>query len=196
MNPRGPRKKGDRPGIPPRVLQPGTAGPRRFGRRRSHRPLLVPVVGAVAVIVVALVIVGALAGSDNGGSGDKPSHQSSKGKAAGPTTTNETSAASSTPTTTTASGRVSVELRSISDVWVCLVDDRGRTLVNSETLTANQTRGPFDARGFEVTFGNGSVQMTVNGQQAKVPQVAEPIGFRITPTATKRLSAGAGPSCT
>jgi hypothetical protein len=155
-----------------------------------------PVLGVLAVIVVALVIVGVFAGSNDGGNGAKPSHHRSKSTPPAPTTTTETSAASTTATTTTPSGQASVELSATADVWVCLVDDRGRALVNSETLTANQTRGPFDGSGFEVTFGNGSVQMTVNGQPAKIPAVTEPIGFRITPSGAKRLSAGAGPSCT
>lgn len=201
MNPEGPRKKGNRKRIPPGVLQPGTAGRRRFGHRRSPRSVLVPVLGGLGVIVIVLVIVGLVAGSDNGGNGDsaKPAHQRSKGPA--PAEASETPPSASTGTTTattatTPSGQVSLALRSTADVWVCLVDERGRALVNSETLTANQTRGPFDGRQFEVTFGNGSVQMTVNGQPAKVPAVAEPIGFRITSTGAKRLSAGAGPSCT
>jgi hypothetical protein len=78
---------------------------------------------------------------------------------------------------------------------VCLVNDRGQALVNGETLTPDEVRGPYDAPAFDVTFGNGSVQMTVDGQSAKVPPVAEPLGYRITPSGARKLDPSAQPTC-
>ena len=98
-------------------------------------------------------------------------------------------------TSTTPSGQVSVELRATAPVWVCLVDDRGNPVVDSETLSADQTRGPFSGSRFEVTFGNGSVEMTVDGQPARVPAVAEPIGYRITPNGVRTLDPSSQPTC-
>ena len=193
MNERGP-KKGDRKPIPPQVLQPGTAGRRRFSRRRSPRSVLIPVLGFVAVVVLALAIVGALVSSDNG---SEPAPKPAK-KAPSPTTTGETPTAVAGETTTSPEpgSTVSLQLHATADVWVCLVDDTGRPLVNSETLTAGEKRGPFDGRGFEVTFGNGSVRMTVDDQPADVPAVSEPIGFRIAPGKVRRLDPSSQPSCT
>ena len=39
------------------------------------------------------------------------------------------------------------------------------------------------------------IELTVNGEPAKVPQLAEPVSFRITPDGTRRLSPGGGPTC-
>jgi hypothetical protein len=75
------------------------------------------------------------------------------------------------------------------------VDESGNALVDGETLTTNEARGPFNGGGFEVTFGNGSVEMTVDGEPAQVPAVAEPIGYRITPRGVRRLDPSAQPTC-
>jgi hypothetical protein len=88
-----------------------------------------------------------------------------------------------------------VELNATADVWVCLVDERNRPLVDGETLSTGETRGPFTAIAFEATFGNGSVEMTVNGQPADIPPSASPLNYRITATAVKQLASGAGPTC-
>ncbi|HEX2359557.1 MAG TPA: hypothetical protein VHH72_07045, partial [Solirubrobacterales bacterium] len=79
--------------------------------------------------------------------------------------------------------------------WVCLVDDRDRALVNGETLTSAERRGPFDGSAFEVTLGNGSVEMTVDGRPAVVPPVAEPLGYRITPRGVRELAPSLRPDC-
>jgi hypothetical protein len=88
-----------------------------------------------------------------------------------------------------------VELRPSADVWVCLVDDRGRPLVDGETLASGESRGPFTAPGFELTLGNGSLEMTVNGQPADVPPSASPLNYRITSSGVKQLDAASGPTC-
>ena len=54
-------------------------------------------------------------------------------------------------------------------VWVCLVDNPGRPLIDAETLTPDQQRGPFKARGFRVTFGNGAIAMTVDDRASRDP---------------------------
>jgi hypothetical protein len=46
-----------------------------------------------------------------------------------------------------------------------------------------------------VTFGNGSVEMTVDGQPARIPQAAEPVGYRITSSGVRRLDASSQPTC-
>jgi hypothetical protein len=76
-----------------------------------------------------------------------------------------------------------------------LIDADNRALVD-ETVPPGETRGPFDGRAFEVTFGNGSVRMTVDGQDANVPPLAEPLGYRITPRGIHRLDSTSQPTCT
>jgi cytoskeleton protein RodZ len=173
--------------VPPTVIHTGS-----LKRPRSVRPAALAIAGLVTVILLGVVIGVSLGGSGNGG-GAKQVHKHAGVAGSGRISTTSTAAAGTT--TTAPGGLVSVELRATDLVWVCLVDDRGRPEVNSETLTSGETRGPYDAAGFEATFGNGSIELTVNGAPAKVPQLAEPVSFRITPDGTHRLSPGGGPTC-
>jgi cytoskeleton protein RodZ len=180
--------------IPGSVIKLGSLRQNRPVRRGGSikwGPVGKVLAGVLAVVVVGLIIVGSIMGGSDDGGGGKPKGEKEHGtKAAGPATT------TTTTTSTVASGEVSVELRSTATVWVCLVDDDGNQLVDSETLSANETRGPFSAGGFDVTFGNGSVEMTVDGEAQQVPQVAEPIGYRITPTGVRTLDPSSHPTCT
>jgi hypothetical protein len=164
--------------IPSKVLRPGVVK-----RRRSVNPraLLAGVLASAAAVALGLAIVGAVGGSDE--DGDVPSRDREAETGAGATT--ETMQAS----------EVSLELRTTGIVWVCLVDDRDRALVNGETLTSAERRGPFDGSAFEVTLGNGSVELTVDGRPAEVPPVAEPLGYRITPSGVRELAPSLRPDC-
>src|SRR4051812_29009487 len=177
--------------IPDSVIKPGALRQHRPSRRmRTPSADVKPVakvLGVVlALIVVGLVIVGSIGGSDSG-NGEQSKGAKRGTKAAGPP--------ASTTTTSSGSGQVSVELLSTAPVWVCLVDESGNPLVDGETLTANEARGPFNGGSFEVTFGNGSVEMTVDGQPAQIPQVAEPIGYRVTAGAVRKLDPSSQPTC-
>jgi cytoskeletal protein RodZ len=179
--------------IPESVIKAGTLRQHRPpGRTRSINwgPVGKVTAGVLAVAVVGLVIVGSIVGSDNGGDHQKQH----KGKAHG-TKTNSATTPATTATSTVPAGEVSVQLHATGTVWVCLMDDSGNKLVDSETLTTNESRGPFDGAAFDVTFGNGSVEMTVDGQPSPVPAAAQPIGYRITPTGVKELSGSSQPTC-
>jgi cytoskeletal protein RodZ len=173
--------------IPSGVVQSGQL--RRNRSRRPKKPVAILIAGLVAVVALALVIVGSIGGSGDGGKAAKDHGE----KSAGPTPAKTTT--STTPTTSTPASGVSVELRATADVWVCLVTDQGDPVVNSETLAADETRGPFEGSAFDVTFGNGSVELTVDGEPAKVPSLAEPLGYRITPSGVRPLDPSAQPTC-
>jgi cytoskeleton protein RodZ len=168
--------------IPPTVLQPGAST-----RRRSIKPVATLLTGLAAAVLLGLVIVGALGGSDNGGDAADRRGGTAAGSATTNATTGETSGAQASV--------VSVELRSTGTVWVCLVDDEDRAPVNGETLTANELRGPFESRAFEVTLGNGFVEITVDGEPTEIPPVAEPLGYRITPSGVRELDPSSQPTC-
>jgi cytoskeleton protein RodZ len=180
--------------IPRSVIKPGTLRQTRpVGRTRSINwgPVAKVAGGLIVVAIVGLVIVGSIGGSDDSGGSDRSAKERDQGsKAAGQSSTPAT-----TTRSTTSGGEVSVELRATAPVWVCLVDDSGNPLVDSETLDADESRGPFSADGFDVTFGNGSVEMTVDGDAAPIPQVAEPIGYRITPNGVRKLDPSSQPTC-
>jgi cytoskeleton protein RodZ len=181
-----------REAIPESVIKPGSlrqARPVRRFRSINLAPVAKVAGGVLVLVIIGLVIVGSIGGSDNGGSGEKnKAGKQKRTKAAGPPTT--------TTTSTTPAGQVSVELRATAPVWVCLVDDSGTQLVDSETLDVNESRGPFSGGGFDVTFGNGSVEMTVDGEPAPIPEAAEPLGYRITPTGeVRKLDPSSDPTC-
>jgi cytoskeleton protein RodZ len=182
--------------IPERVIKPGTLRQSRPARRTGSinlKPAGKVLAVVLALVIVGLVIVGSIGGSDDDGGDQGNRGNEGRGESAAPSTTPTTTAA--TPTATTSTGQVSVELHSTADVWVCLVDDSGNPLVDSETLSADESRGPFSAAGFDVTFGNGSVEMTVDGEPTQIPEVAEPIGYRVTPSGVRELAASSQPSC-
>ena len=177
--------------IPARVVHSGGVAK----HHRSTKSVLLPIAGLAALVAVGLVVVGSLGSSSDGG---KETHHGGKGTGGAPrtrTATGTTPAATAGALPAGQGSAVSLELRSTAAVWVCLVDDQGRALVKGETLTAGEARGPFDGPAFEMTFGNGSVEMTVDGERAKVPPVAEPLGYRVTPSGTSKLAPSARPNC-
>lgn len=177
--------------IPQSVIKPGTLRQTRaVGRTHSINwgPVAKVLAGLIVLVIVGLVIVGSIGGSDNGGGNER----GGKGKDQAGTATGQAPAKT---TTTTPSDEVSVELRATAPVWVCLMADNGTPLVDSETLSADEARGPFSATGFDVTFGNGSVEMTVDGQPAQIPQAAEPLGYRITSSGVRKLDPSSQPTC-
>jgi hypothetical protein len=101
-----------------------------------------------------------------------------------------------TTTATTPSSPVSVQITTHALVWVCLVDQRGHPVINGLDLVRDQTVGPYDGKAFDVGFGNGKVDLTVNGQPVDVPNIAAPFGYRITPDGATRLAPSEQPSCT
>jgi cytoskeletal protein RodZ len=156
----------------------------------SGRPRLAPIgvilAGLVAVALGIVVVLGLTGGSPtinrHGGAGP------GAGAQAQPKTT---STAGSSPHPSA----VSLRLRSTGSVWVCLVDDRGRPLVNGLTLAAGEARGPFRARAFKLTLGNGAVQMDVDGNPVGIPQLAEPLGYQVTTQGVRQLAPAARPTC-
>ena len=178
-----PGERGHDAPVSPRAIARGSSEPRNHWNRRG----VLAVVGVAALVglIIGLVAIGPLGSS--GGSGSDGADQVA-GTSAGSTQAPTTTAASTAP--------VSLQLSTKKVVWVCLVDHRGHPVIPGQNLVAHQTVGPFSGKGFEVTFGNGSVEMTVNGQPVDVPPIAAPLGFRITPQGATRLSGAAQPSCT
>jgi hypothetical protein len=155
--------------------QPGRdAGP------GAHTRSVLLAVGFAALVglIIGLVGLGPLGGSGGGGGG-----------------TVTTGVAVQT-TTTTASAPVSIQISTHALVWVCLVDHRGHPVINGLNLVRDQTVGPYNGKAFEVAFGNGKLDLTVNGQPVDVPNIAAPFGFRITPEGATRLTPSQEPTCT
>jgi transcriptional regulator with XRE-family HTH domain len=88
-------------------------------------------------------------------------------------------------------------LAATAEVWVCLLDRRGRPLIDGQILAPGAEAGPYRSGGFLVGLGNGAVTMIVGGRAASVPPTASPIGFSIDRNGELRqLSEGERPTCT
>lgn len=123
-------------------------------------------------------------GAAGGGSQAKEKKQGSKGKSG--------SGSSQSKGT---SGASTVKLQATGDVWVCLLSGRGRPLVEGETLTTDERRGPFERRAFTAAFGNGSVDLTVDGKAVDVPAASDPLGYRIGADGARLLDDSKRPDC-
>ena len=56
--------------------------------------------------------------------------------------------------------------------------------------------GPFRSSGFTVAFGNGAVEMRVNGKPAPLPDSSSPIGFEVDSKGKlTELEEGERPDC-
>ena len=158
-------------------------------RRAPIRSRVAVLVGLIAAAVLGVVaVIGLTGGSGDRGHGTSRA-ASPKPGGASPATTSATEPPVAQP------ARSSLQLRSTGTVWVCLIGDRGRALVNGETLTADEVRGPFEAHAFKVTFGNGAMWMEVDGKPVEIPQVAEPLGYEITSQGVTELSPSSRPTC-
>jgi cytoskeleton protein RodZ len=166
----------DVPFEPPRPMDGGNPTMRRIGWGAIF------VAAALAVLFVVLGITGGSSKSP------KHHHQDHHGR------NKQGSAATSTTTTTTPS-EATVSLTPTGTVWVCLVDQSGKPLVNGETLTTGDTRGPFKARDMQLTLGNGEIRIELNGKQVPIPSAANPVGFDLTPQGPKPLSTTDSPTC-
>jgi cytoskeleton protein RodZ len=178
--------------IPPEpIIHEGTVPGRRPGVG-----WIAVALGATAVVAAVIAIASDDGGRQNGRAGS-PAAQPSNGQAQGTDAEPPTGTATQEPSPpTVAPTDVSVTLEATGTVWVCLEDERGERLVNSETLTAGERRGPFVGRRLLLGLGNGQVEVRANGKAVPVPDLAEPLGFELTPEQTRDLEPAERPTCT
>ena len=92
--------------------------------------------------------------------------------------------------------RVRLQLVATAPVYVCVVDARGRQVVDEETLDADSPRRTYTSRSFRTNFGNNNVSMRVNGKTYRVEPSTEAIGYELRPgRRPRRLSNAQRPDC-
>ncbi len=166
----------------------------RERRQRSGRPPNAPrgplippwaLIGAVLVAVVAVLVVVGLHKSGNSsttqtlrhaGTGHRGKHHHHHHATAKPK-------------------RVKLQLTPTGQVYVCLVDGTGKALIAGQIFNVGQTIPTETASELKLTLGNASVKMKVNGTAVTVPQSSSAIGYLLTPTAHRALSAADQPRC-
>jgi cytoskeleton protein RodZ len=94
--------------------------------------------------------------------------------------------------------RTTVRLTATGSVWVCLEEDDGEVLIDGEVLAAGEKRGPFKPKrgqAVAIGLGNGSIEITVDGEPVDVPATSDPVGFRIRDGVARALDAPDRPEC-
>jgi hypothetical protein len=158
------------------------------GMPTAPRGALLAVLAIFAVIAVAVVAIVAFPTGGGGGSSPAPPDtEVLRG--------HEAPAKAKRPAVRSKAG-VTVRLAASAEVWACLLDARGRALVNGLILEAGAEEGPFHSGSFTVSFGNGEVRMLIDGREAEIPATSSPVGYAIDPAGKlTRLSEAERPSC-
>jgi len=123
----------------------------------------------VAVIAVAVIAIVAIPGDGGGGSG-LSLHRRAVTRKAKP---------EAKPPVTPVKRGVTVELAASAEVWACVLNAKGKALVDGLILEAGAKEGPFHSGSFTVSFGNGEVKMLIDGREAEIPATSSPVGYAI-----------------
>ncbi len=165
--------------------------------RRSIHPVLL--VAAVLAVVLALLVVLDMTGPDDEIKGDGSAGDTATQATTGTNSKRSKAAKKSATRTKTAkkeSDVVKLTVTAKQNVWVCLVNTKGKRLIASETLSPGESKGPFREKSYKVTFGNGLVDMKANGKNLEVDDTSSPIGYRIDGKGAKLLQEDERPTCT
>ncbi len=168
---------------------------RARGRARRRRvagigPVVV-ILGCVAVLLGSLWALGTW-GDDDDGTPPPPNEV----RETEPTATPEPSEDQPRAEEERPPQRVRLQLVATAPVYVCVIDARGRQVVDEETLDADSPRRTFRSRSFRTNFGNNNVSMRVNGKTYRVEPSTEAIGYELRPgRRPRRLSDAQRPDC-
>jgi cytoskeleton protein RodZ len=177
-------------------------------RRRRKRQSVYAWVGtaaALAAIVAAIVLISSGSGEDGGAkegknaAGNAGAKAGAKGESKaggqGAGAGQKQGAGAGAGTAKTAQS-VTLQIEPTAEVWACVLNAKGKPLVDGQTLAAGETMGPFHSRSFTAAFGNGSVHVLVDGKVAKTPSTPNPMGLTVDPQGkVHELPEGSRPSC-
>jgi cytoskeleton protein RodZ len=161
------------------------------GGRPSEGPsrAYMALVGAIVVVIVLLIVALASNSSKKKAASHTSAHKPAHHKGANTHRAGSSSAAA-TPSV------VSLSLRPTSAVYVCLIGDGGRKLIPGVELQPGAPTPTYHARRFEITLGNNSLTMVIDGTPRSVPPSTEAIGYSITKASGRRpLRPGQLPTC-
>ena len=90
-----------------------------------------------------------------------------------------------------------LSLTTTAELWVCLLGADGEPLVDGLVLPSGAEEGPFRSDSFTVSFGNGEVEMRIDGRDSEIPESASPLGYEVGPGGDlSPLSESERPTCT
>ena len=147
---------------------------------------------AVAAIVVGVLFLGFIIFLGVTGPDEKKSPDSGRAPAKPPESVQPRPA---TTKRKPAGNVVSVKVVPSKEVWVCLVNAKGKAKINAQVLAAGDARGPYRSKSFRVTIGNGGGDLVVNGRRKNVPETSKPVGYSITTDGVRSLPQSKQPGC-
>jgi Helix-turn-helix domain len=168
---------------------PVPGGEPRRGPRRRVPPALAVSIGLVAVIGIVGLLWGG--GGDDGGTVASPAGSAGGGEA--PVSAQQGSDVPSAEK----NGAMELSLTTTAELWVCLLGEDGEPLVDGLVLPPGAEEGPFRSGSFTVSFGNGEVEMRIDGRDSDIPESASPLGYEVGPGGDlSPLSESERPTCT
>jgi hypothetical protein len=172
-------------------FEPIVASPRGRRRRSAQGPSrgYLLAIGAISAVILALIVLLATGGSGSSGPARTSAHRT---KTAGRSHRHTTSAAAPAA----APRYAYLSLRPTGVVYVCLVGDGGRLLIPGRELQPGENTPTYRARRFEITLGNSSVELILDGRARTVTPSSEAIGYVITRARGRQpLAPGKLPTC-
>ena len=169
----------------------GTGGRAGSGGGPSRGYMLaVGAIGVVIVVLIALLVIGGGSSTKTPGTSSTPAtkHHASA--------TKHTSGGSAAHRRAASTELVALALRPTAVVYVCLIGDNGRKVIPGLELQPGESTPTYHARRFEITLGNSSVTMFVDGTPRTVAPSSQAIGYSITKAHGRRpLTASQLPTC-
>ena len=145
-------------------------------RRGRSRQVLA---AAVCVALLGAIALLGLAWSGGGGEGGPAAPVAGRGPGAGEKDLPPATAAPPSRAPKATDGTMALSLTTEAELWVCLLDEDGQPLVDGVVLPAGAEEGPFRSDSFTVSFGNGEVEMLIDGRDTHIPESASPLGYDV-----------------
>jgi hypothetical protein len=164
-------------------------GPERDRGPRGPRGPVVPPWLAVGVVLIIVLAVLYLVGKGGGG---KSSTTSSQSAGSGHTAKQPHRA---TKRVKPAVASVRLQLIPTGQVYVCLVNGKGKLLIPGRIFDTGQTIPLEKAGKLLLTLGNASAQMKVNGRTVPIAPSSGSIGYELRPTSHRLLTPSQQPRC-
>jgi cytoskeleton protein RodZ len=169
-----------------------TRGRAGSGKKPSRGYMIaVSAIGVVIVVLIALLIAG------GGPSTNTTSTSTGAAEHGRASSKHGASGAAARRHAASSSSIVALSLKATAVVYVCLIGDNGLKLIPGIELQPGERTPTYHARRFEITLGNNSVTMFVDGTVRTVLPSSQAIGYSITKAHGRQpLPAGQLPTCT
>ena len=172
---------------------------RRVGRRRRRLPAIGPglvLAGCAVLLAGSLWLLGSFPLGDD----EQPAEPNRVGEQEPtPTATPDASDDRDEPPARERERRpqrVRLQLVATAPVYVCVVDARGRQVIDEETLAPDTVTRTLRSKRFLTNFGNSGLRMRVNGRTYPVAESTSAIGYELRPgRRPRRLSDEQRPDC-